>query len=313
MKTNQTLGLCGAIILFTLTTSCADKTRPDNEIGQPAGTAVQTGKKTVVQDLCWSPDGRYVYFSAMKVKPDFSDYSPELWTVYRFDANTRSTEVVVKSALNVAVSPAGTHLAVAKNEGDKRNLYLVEMDGKNPTPLIAGDTKISGPSWSHDGQRIAFSSTMSGAQEIYTANQDGTNVMRLTESQGHSAYNPAWSPDGMHIAYYLEKGDGQDQVHIMKADGTEDRNITNDTSNNIFPGWIDNSTIIYGQGHKNAPTKAYQISIDGTNKKQVLQIESMYARYSPDGSKIAYINETAGIIEVVTSTGESLYRITVAD
>ena len=309
MKTNQTFGLVGAILLFALT-SCANSTKQENESGQPSDTAVQSDKKIVLQDLCWSPDNRYIYFSAMSVKSDFSDYSPQLWTVYRFDTNAKHTELFTKSALNVSVSPSDGHLAVAKNEGDNRTIYLLGKDGNNATRLVTADAKISAPSWSPGGKQVAFVSTSTGKEEIYVVNRDGTNIRRLTDSHGHSAYNPAWSPDGAHIAYYLEKGDGSDQIHVMKADGTEDRNITNDTFNNIFPGWLDNKTIIYGQGHKNAPTKAFQISIDGTDKRQVLLIESMYARYSPDGSKIAYIDEKEGVVKVVSSSGESLYEIT---
>jgi hypothetical protein len=29
-----------------------------------------------VQDLAWSPDGRTLFFSAIRVKPDWSDYAP---------------------------------------------------------------------------------------------------------------------------------------------------------------------------------------------------------------------------------------------
>lgn len=282
-----------------------DEAKPD--------PAVAVEKKIVIQDLCWSPDNRTLFFSAMKVKPDFSDYSPQLWTVYRFDSQTTRTERVAESALNVAVSPLGEKLAVSKNIEGRRNVYLLDQDGSNPTALITGDAKISAPSWSPDGEQIAFMSTASGTEEIYIANRDGTNLRRLTHSDGHNAYNPAWSPDGKHIGYYLEKGDGQDQIHVINVDGTEDRNITNDSFNNIFPGWIDEDTLIYGQGHKNAPTKTYQIDIDGNDKKQVLQLESMYARYSPDGSKIAYINEVEGMVEIISSAGKRVEQVAVPD
>jgi protocatechuate 3,4-dioxygenase beta subunit len=312
MKTNRKFGFIGTVLLLGLT-NCSVKTQPYNKHSSADVSKIQDDQKTILQDLCWSPDGGSLYFSAMRVKSDFSDYAPELWTVYRFDTKTRNTVLVVKSALNVAISPSGKEIAVAMNINNLRNVYLLDTHGANPAELVLSDHNTSAPCWSPDGNQLAFTGTIDGTQEIYTVTRDGTLMKRITFSNAYSAFNPAWSPDGKYLAYYLEKGDGHDQIHVVKSDGSEDRNITNDTLNNIFPGWIDKKTIIYGQGHITSRTKSFRIDIDGTNKKQVLQLESMYARYAPDGSKIAYIDEVDGMIKVMTSTGKFLYNVTIPD
>lgn len=299
------------LFLILPLTGCVGQNKPQGESQQLSNNKIQVTTRTVIQDLCWSPTGRYIYFSAMRVKPDFSDYSPELWTVYRFDTGNRSTAIIAKSALNVAVSPSGDQLAVAKNDGDKRSIFILDEDGKNPIAVPTGEAKTSAPAWSPDGKYLAITSTIRGSEEIYSVRISDYQITKLTDSRGYKAYSPAWSPDGKHITYYLEKGDGQDQIYVMKADGTQNRNVTNDSLNNIFPGWMDNNTIIYGQGHKNGRTRAFQISIDGTNKMQVLQLESMYARYSPYGSYIAYIDEHEGNIKVISANGKPLYGVEV--
>jgi Tol biopolymer transport system component len=38
------------------------------------------------------------------------------------------------------------------------------------------------PAWSPDGTNIAFGSNRSGNYEIYTINEDGTSVVRLTNN-----------------------------------------------------------------------------------------------------------------------------------
>ena len=112
-----------------------DSWRPDNGL-------IMVNRKTIIQDLCWSPDNIYVYFSAMKVKPDFSDYSPQLWTVYRFDTNKKNIKPIEKSALNVAVSPSGNQLAIAKNEIDQRNIFILDEDGKDIWALVIGPATL---------------------------------------------------------------------------------------------------------------------------------------------------------------------------
>ena len=302
-----------ALLILVAYAGCASKKKEDNSFGQSARVSVEAEKKTVIQDLCWSPNGRYIYFSAMKVKPDFSDYSPELWTVYRFDSQVQSTVFIVKSALNVAVSPSGEILAVAMNLADKRNLYLVDKNGLYPRALVTGDAKISAPTWAPDGKKIAYVSTETGTEELFTVNVDDRDRTRLTDSNAYKAYNPAWSPDGEHIVYYLEKGDGMDQIYAIKSDGTENQAVTSDSFNNIFPGWVDNQTIIYGQGQKDAVTKVFRVKLDGTGKEQVLQLESFYARYSPDDLKITYIDEKEGVIKVMSANGNLIHKIYVPD
>jgi TolB protein len=49
------------------------------------------------------------------------------------------------------------------------------------------------PAWSPDGTQIAFVSDRDGNQEIYVVNIDGTNLQRLTWSEG-SDRSPAWQP-----------------------------------------------------------------------------------------------------------------------
>jgi len=78
-------------------------------------------------------------------------------------------------------------------------------------------------------------------------NDDATGLKRITFSHGFSSYNPAWSPDKKPIAYYLEKGDGKDQLYVIKPGGSGAKNVTNDTLNNYFPGWIGKNKIMYSQ------------------------------------------------------------------
>ena len=158
---------------------------------------------------------------------------------------------------------------------------------------------------------IAYVISKKDFNNIYSIDVKSKKIIRLTNYKEHKPYNPSWQPDGKHITFYLEKGDGKDQIHVMNFDGTNDKNITNDSLNNIYPGWIDSSTIIYGQSKKGNPTKTFQINIDGTNKRQILNIDFFYARLSPDKTKYAFANNDKAVIEVISNTGKNLFQIAV--
>lgn len=266
-----------------------------------------------IQDFCWSPDGRSIYFSAIDVKRDFSDFKREKWGVYRYDLKAKTTTKVADSALNVSVSSDGKRIAVGKIVDGNQDIYVMDVDGRNAKRITTDPADDFAPAWIPSGKQIVFNNRTAGKPEIYIINSDGTGLKRLTFSGEFRSYNPSWSPDGKHIAYYFEKGDGNDQLFVMRADGTQQKNITNDEFNNIFPGWINKKTIVYGQGLKGKPTKVFTINADGTEKKQLLTLESFYARFSRDGKKVAFVSNRDGgkpHIFVTNSDGSGSVKIT---
>lgn len=67
------------------------------------------------------------------------------------------------------------------------DIYTIRPDGSG---LRQVTTDAEDPSWSLDGNRIAFDNDEK--DEIYTTHPDGTGLKRIT-NDGNTA-NPAWSP-----------------------------------------------------------------------------------------------------------------------
>ena len=269
--------------------------------------------KITFQDMCWSSDGQTIYFSAMRHKPDYSDYSPDKWSVYKYDFPSKSTTKIMGSAMYVSASPNGKILAIGKREKGNRDIFTVDEATQKSKRITSDATEEFAPAWSPDGTKILFNGKRNGKPEIFTVDPNGSNLQQLTTNHPAGSYNPQWSPDGTQIVFYLEKGDSRDQIYVMDADGFNQKNITTDTLLNYYPSWANNKKIVYAQDWKNGTSKIIICKSNGKKKKQLLNIESFLARFSPDGKRISYVDKKERCIVVVNKKGKLIKKINLPD
>ena len=112
------------------------------------------------------------------------------------------------------------------------------------------------PVWSPKGDQIVFNRMVKDSRfqydefDIYTIRPDGTDVKRLTDSEGNDAH-PAWSPDGNHILWSSSRFGFKDEapltifmpqpyaeLFIMNADGSNQRPLTDNQYEDGTPAWL---------------------------------------------------------------------------
>ena len=181
-------------------------------------------------------------------------------------------------------------------DGDSE-IYVMEIDGSNQVRLTINPARDYDPSWSADGDRIAFVSNRNrGIEQIFVMDADGGNVTELTTQWTHQ--QPAWSPKAERIAYVRNKGGRQ--VWVMDADGGNQRRLTQDGKNEL-PTWSPDGKRIAFLSTREPRSHLYLMDENGENQESPTQdmLPKDAPSWSPDGQWIAYAaNDEKHIIQI---------------
>jgi Tol biopolymer transport system component len=162
--------------------------------------------------------------------------------------------------------------------------------------------------------RIVFTSDRAGSStsELYSAAADGTDVKRLTWTDGFEQ-DPAWSPDGSRIAYESSE-QGRYRLFVMNQDGSDQHLVSPDAISLVVdwqPAWSPDGTQIAFASTR--PTGGawhiWVMNTDGTNLHQLPGNMSQHPAWSPDGLRIAGDDGT-GPLYVINADGTNERRLT---
>src|SRR5699024_11544111 len=88
----------------------------------------------------------------------------------------------------------------------QNDLWLWDIDNKEPKALTDDLYLEMNPTWSPDGNEIAYSSDKNGTQDIYILNVDSKEEQQLTSFTDKSVRYADFSPDGDKIAFQDQDG-----------------------------------------------------------------------------------------------------------
>lgn len=139
-------------------------------------------------------------------------------------------------------------------------------------------------------------------------NADGSGLRRLTVPEaGPVHYVPAWSPDGRQLAYSCKRGDFF-AICVADADGTSERQITNDAWDDSWPAWSPDGAHLAIQSNRDGYSQIYVLKADGAGGRlltaDLLYQNNMGPAWSPDAALISFTGGY-GDVYIIAASGDS--------
>lgn len=216
-------------------------------------------------------------------------------------------------------------------------IFMMSADAKMLRMVSTGRGRTTCSYFAPDGKKIIYASThlregpppkapagspsydwsFDPAFDIFQADPDGTNLVRLTDAPGYDAEG-TYSPSGKQIIFTSQR-DGDLELYVMNADGSEERRLTNAKGYDGGAFFSPDEKQIVWRASRTDDYRALQVFLmnaDGTGEIQLTNsgTTSFAPSWHPSGKFIIYSSNPESPrnfdLFVTDLKGEKVARIT---
>lgn len=196
----------------------------------------------------WSPDGQSITFGFGSFLQGRRSGPGKIMMVHRDGTGAQEVTSGIPNAGFPSFSADGKEIVFRSWGADEMGLRILSLENHTVRVLTNGGDNL--PYWSPDGSRILFTRKQDDNFDIYTIKPDGTDLRRVTTFPANDAH-AVWSQDGKYIlwnsgeygfkdeaALYDNSFQPYGSIWIMKADGTEKRQLTDSHWEDAMPCFV---------------------------------------------------------------------------
>jgi len=150
-------------------------------------------------------------------------------------------------------------------------IRTMDGDGANQLRVRQLRGRLWSPTYSPDGQRIAFVHDTRGRGQIYVVNEDGTDAVNVSNN-AFCDRSPVWSPDGAKIAFVSDR-EGDWDIFTMSADGTDQRRLAGNAGLDRAPAWSPDGARLAWESHVSGMPNIWVCDVEGADARPLIDPE----------------------------------------
>jgi Tol biopolymer transport system component len=275
------------------------------------GASRLTHDETWVTGMDWTPDSREIVYGGVR-RTDAG-----LWRI-EAAGPPGASPVFIPGTTGRSLSPSlsrtpdGSAFRIAYHvEPFMAHIWKWEVGVGTPSRITNSTRTDESPAISRDGKKIAFTSTRSGAAELWECDSDGTNPVRLTSTKSLFTQEERWSPDGSRLVFVSQSG--ARSVYVLNINGGSPRRITTGSFDEGYPTWSADGRWIYFRSDRSGRPQIWKApSGSGGEPVQVTRNGAVEGIESADGKLLYFVKgpDEMGLWSVPSNGGEE-HRVTV--
>lgn len=253
----------------------------------PFGLARQV-TRSITMDPSLAPDGRrMVYITVVAGVEQLFTSNVDGTDVRQITHDTFDHE-------DPAWSHDGRKIAFVSDAAGTQVVSLMSPDGSAVEALTPREVRAIHPSWTPDSGAVLYCTTddldppRKNAADIYRIDLATRKVTRLV-SGGINTY-PSLSPDGKRLAFRKIVDGTNSEVFVANADGSDQRNLTNDPAFDGWPSWSPDGARIAFASNRRGNQQIFVMDADGKNVRSIVHKEGRATAptWAPDGRTLYF-------------------------
>jgi TolB protein len=191
-------------------------------------------------------------------------------------------------------------------------LIVADADGENPHLVLESRFPLMSPSWSPDGQFLAYVSFENKRSAVYVQ-LVRTGERRQVSARAGINGAPMWSPDGHKLALTLGGSGGNPDIFVLDLQTQALTRITDDPAIDTEAAWASDGKSLYFTSDRAGGPQIYRIGLNPGDRPKRITFGGNYnarPRISADGTQLAMVTLDGGNYRIaVQDLGNGSVRV----